>query len=284
VWAARSLGLPTSSDFRTNFHQYSRYYGLSRGAGRVFSAQRRLHNATDCTFVPTPELRVELAAQGFRRLSVVGRGVDGARFSPTHRCAALRASWGAGEADTVLLHVGRLAPEKNVGLALRCFGQLRREHAGLHMVVVGAGPSQAALQAACPEARFVGMKVGDELAMYYASADLFVFPSLSETFGNVALEALASGLPVLAFRRGAAAQHVRDGLEGFLVEPGDEDGFIAAAARFVASSTDRAAMRMLAHTAGQRAQWQDVLAGFEQRLEDVIRRKSEGIVAWACHD
>jgi glycosyltransferase involved in cell wall biosynthesis len=282
--AARSLGIATSSDFRTNFHQYSRHYGLGALAAGVFAALRGLHNGTDRTFVPTMALRRELEGQGFERLAVVGRGVDTARFDPARRNAALRAAWGAGAADTVLLHVGRLAPEKNVALALRAFEALRPAHPGLRMVVVGDGPARKALEAAHPAATFVGMQTGDELADCYASADLFVFPSLSETFGNVTLEALASGLPVVAYARGAAAEHVRDGAAGLLAEPGDEAGFVAAVGALATDPARRLAMRAEALAEARRARWDDVLARFEHQLRDVVQARAWGTLAMAGHE
>jgi glycosyltransferase involved in cell wall biosynthesis len=270
--AARSLGLPTSSDFRTNFHTYTRHYGFGPLAPLALGLLRRFHNLTDCTFVPTPELRDELAAGGWQRLAVVGRGVDTRRYGPQHRSAALRAQWGAGEHDVVLLHVGRLAPEKNVPLALRAFEQLRATRPDVRLVLVGDGPSRAALQAAHPEACFVGTQRGEALAACYASADLFVFPSLSETFGNVTLEALASGLPVVAYRTAAAALHVTPGQAGWLAEPGDEAGFVGAVQR-LATHAALQPLREGALQAGQRARWDEVLARFEHHLLGLVHAR-----------
>eukprot|EP01036_Dinobryon_divergens_P041294 gene41294-54723_t len=206
--AAVQMKLPVCSDFRTNFHHYSRHYGLGACEGLVLSGLRHFHNRTQCTFVPTRAALRELFQHRFDNLCVVGRGVDIQRFHPRHRCDALRRQWQAGVGDAVLLCVSRLAAEKNVGLALRCFESLRSRCPGARMVVVGDGPMRRKLEAAHPQVHFAGMLRGDALAQAYASADLFVFPSLSETFGNVTLEALASGLPVVAFRAAAAAEHV----------------------------------------------------------------------------
>ena len=269
--AARSLGLPVSSDFRTNFHQYSRHYGLGLLAPLVLAGLRRLHNATRCTFVPTAALQRELARAGFERLAVVGRGVDTDRFSPARRSAALRERWGVGEHDPALLHVGRLAAEKNVVLALRAFEAVQRQRPGARMVLVGDGPARERLQAALPTAHFAGMQRGDELAAHYASADLFVFPSLSDTFGNVTLEALASGLPVLAYDTAAAAEHVTSGTNGLLVAPGDEQAFVDAACRLAAEPPQRlAAMREAAVGAARKARWSEVLDGFEAVLQQLV--------------
>jgi glycosyltransferase involved in cell wall biosynthesis len=225
--AARRLGLPTTSDFRTNFHQYSRYYGLRWLESPIRSYLRRFHNGAGRTFAPTARTRQELIDAGFERVEVVGRGVDLERFSPARRDRSLRLSWTADDGP-VLLYVGRLAAEKRVELALNAFQSARRFDARARMIVVGDGPRRAALEREFPAVRFIGTQTGDALAACYASADLFVFPSESETFGNVTLEALASGLPVIAFDSGAASEYVVDRLNGRLVAPGDDAAFVIA--------------------------------------------------------
>lgn len=271
--AARALGIVTTSEFRTNFHQYGRYYGIGFLAGPGLGLLRRFHNLTARTFVPTRAVRHELAAVGFHDLSVVGRGVDTERFSPAYRSRALRRSWGAADEAPVFLSVGRLAPEKNVELALRAFARARRVCPALRMIVVGDGPSRARLTAAHPEATFVGVQRDADLAAHYASADAFLFPSLTDTFGNVVMEALASGLPVLAFECAAAAEHVESGVSGRLVAADDEAGFIAAASDLADSPGLSAAatpMREAAVAAARRATWDEVLSRFEARLQDTV--------------
>ncbi len=269
--AARSLGIAVTSDFRTNFHQYSRYYGISWLAAPVLALLRRFHNLTRCTFVPTQASRNELGAAGFHNLTVVGRGVDSDRFTPAVRSAALRAEWGAGADARVLITVGRVAAEKNIGLALRAFERARELVPSTHLIVVGDGPARARLEAAHPAARFVGVQRGEALAAHYASADAFLFPSLSDTFGNVVMEALASGLPVLAFDAAAAAEHVVDGGSGRLVVPGQEHAYIDAACALVRlPAAALASMREQALAAAHRATWPEILARFEAGLEDTV--------------
>ena len=267
--AARSLGIATTSDFRTNFHHYSRYYRIAFLGRPVLGLLRRFHNLTQRTFVPTRNGAAELRAAGFHNLAIVGRGVDSEGFAPSLRSEALRARWHAGAAP-VLLMVGRVAAEKNVELGLRAFERARALRPGTQMIVVGDGPARAALQKAHPEAQFVGVKRGAELAAHYASADVFLFPSLSDTFGNVVMEALASGLPVVAFDTAAPAEHVVDAVSGRLVAPGDEDAYIAAVTETVAADTDLAPMRAAAVLAARRASWPDILARFESRLVETL--------------
>jgi glycosyltransferase involved in cell wall biosynthesis len=268
--AARAEGLATSADFRTNFHAYSRHYGMGALAPVVLAWLRRLHAKADCTFVPTPALARDLSAHGFERLQVVGRGVDTQRFTPARRDAALRASWGAQDGDPVLLHVGRLAAEKNAGLALRCFEWLRGARPALRMVVVGDGPLRGQLQAAHPAACFVGLRQSDELARHYASADLFLFPSLTDTFGNVTLEALASGLALVAFDTAAAAVHARDGHSACLAPAGDNPAFFAAGLRALQQGTaPDGVLRRQARDAALKADWEPVLRQFDEHLRAV---------------
>ena len=229
--AARRLRLPVTSDFRTNFHAYSQHYGVGWLKTPIAAYLRKFHNLTRCTMVPTHTLRAELQAMGFERVSVVARGVDTQGFHPRHRSAELRAAWGAGERTLVMLAVGRLAPEKNLGVVLRAYEAMRAQGADVRLVMVGDGPQRAALQQRCPEALFAGMRRGEDLAAHYASADLFAFASLTETFGNVTLEALASGLPVLAFHTAAAGDWVRHGRNVWLLPVDDEEVFVQQAAR-----------------------------------------------------
>ncbi|MBN8503114.1 MAG: glycosyltransferase family 1 protein [Burkholderiales bacterium] len=223
--AARKLHLPVVSEFRTNFHAYSQHYGVGWLRSPLLAYLRKFHNQCDATLTPSPDLREELSRQRFERLHVVGRGVDTQRFRPERRSALLRAQWGLKESDTALLCVGRLAPEKNLLLLIDAYERLRREQPCSRLVLVGDGPMRDALQARCPDAVFAGMQRGEELAAHYASADLFAFPSLTETFGNVVLEAMASGLPVVAFDYAAAAQLLADRQAGALAPLGDPEAF-----------------------------------------------------------
>jgi glycosyltransferase involved in cell wall biosynthesis len=267
--ASRLLGIPVTSDFRTNFHQYSRYYGLGWLSPVVHDYLRRFHNQSATTFVPTTALAQELGKEGFERLQVVGRGVDTVQFSPKKRSAAMRAQWNAADGP-VLIYVGRLAAEKNVSLALCAFDAVRLRSPSARMVVVGDGPLRRRLEAEHPAAVFAGVQRGEALAAHYASADLFVFPSLSETFGNVTLEALASGLPVIAFDTAAAAEYVDDCANGLLAPVGAERAFVAAACSLAWQHHHLGDVRARARHAALKADWSDVLNRFEAHLADTV--------------
>lgn len=226
---AHTLDIPVVSTFHTNFHSYSRHYGLGWLRGSIEGYLRWFHNRTQATLVPTAALAGKLQERGFRNVDVLARGVDTRLFHPARRCSALRASWGAGERDCVVLVVGRVAAEKNLGLALRAFAAIRQAQPTARMVCVGDGPLRHTLARRYPECRFVGNRRGEELARHYASADLFLFPSLTDTFGNVVSEALASGVAVVGFDDAATACLVDNHSNGRRVPPGDEAAFIATA-------------------------------------------------------
>ena len=281
IRAARASGVPVTSDFRTNFDQYSEHYGFGWLRGIVGGYLKHFHNATDRTFVPTPGVRTVLAQQGFERIEVVGRGVDAESFSPLHASAKLRALWGADENAPVLLYVGRLASEKNVPLAFRAFEAVRARTPSARLVVVGDGPLHKKLARMHPDAIFAGPQRGAALAAHYASADIFLFPSLTETFGNVTLEALASGLLVVAFRSGAAAVHIDDCTSGVLVEPGDEQGFVAGACALALQFRWLGMMRASARRAGVAASWDSAVKRFELCLSDAAHA-IEAPIAGSC--
>lgn len=269
--AARSLGLPVVTDFRTNFHLYSHHYGLRWLEAPILAWQRALHGRALATMVPTVEMRDQLAAQGFQHLEVVGRGVDTALFDPARRSEGLRASWGVRGTEPVVLAVGRLADEKNLGLACAAFEAIRRRQPAARLVMVGDGPARDALKARCPDALFVGARRDVDLATHYASADLFLFPSLTETFGNVTLEALASGLAVLAFDRAAAGSLIASGRDGLLVPAGDDARFVAEACSLSEDPGRRQSMGRLARALATTCTWSRTVARQEAVMVAAIR-------------
>lgn len=268
IRAARRLGIPVVSGFHTNFQQYSGHYGLGLLTRLLTHYLRWFHNRTSTTLVPSASQRLELQRRGFQRLELLARGVDSQLFHPARRSAELRSSWGLGEQDIAVLHVGRLAPEKNLALLQRSFRDLQASYPQqrLRLVLVGDGPQRAQLQSALPDALFCGLQRGESLAAHYASGDLFLFPSLSETFGNVVLEALASGLAVVAYDQAAAAQHIRHGHNGALAMPGDEQAFIEAAQWLLEDRETLRRVRLNARQHAGKQGWAAIVEQFEGHL------------------
>jgi glycosyltransferase involved in cell wall biosynthesis len=263
---ARRLAIPLFSGFHTNFHGYARHYGAGWLWPLVLRYLRRFHNRTLGTLVPSPGLRRQLHAAGFTNLSVLARGVDSRLFTPRRRSEALRQAWGAAAGDLVVLYVGRLAPEKNVPLVIEAYRAMQRVSGSLRCVIVGDGPSRAALEAAHPDLRFCGVQTGEHLAAHYASADVFLFPSETETFGNVTLEAMASGLAVVAYDYAAAHMHIRHGERGVLVPYGDVGAFIEAAVALARSPQvgRETGARARVYAAG--VDWSTIVERFEKLL------------------
>lgn len=230
LFAARRAQIPVATGFHTRFDEFVTHYGLRFLRGAALSYLRAFHNRADCTLVPTRELAEFLQAHGVRSVQMLRRSVDTRLFNPARRSLALRAEWGIEPAALAVIFVGRIAPEKNLELAVRSFDAIQARHPSARFIWVGDGPSRAELQRARPGDHFAGMRRGEDLARHYASADLFLFPSLTETFGNVTLEAMASGLDVIAFDYGAAHEHIgADPSLGSAVAFGDHVAFIRAA-------------------------------------------------------
>lgn len=268
--AARRLGIPVSSDFRTNFDAYSEHYGLGWLHGLIRAYLRRFHNQSGLTTVPTESLRAELAHAGFERMTVIARGVDNERFCPSRRSESLRQTWGADSDDLVVTCIGRLAAEKNLHAVMDAFGSIKLQHPRARLVLVGDGPLRQPLESRHPDTVFAGQQTGDALAAHYASADLFLFPSLTETFGNVTTEAMASGLPVVAFARAAAAELIHDGINGRVLPTHDKAGFIAAALELAGDAQQRRCIGEAARRSVSRLGWPAIIAQFEDRLRELV--------------
>jgi glycosyltransferase involved in cell wall biosynthesis len=224
---------------------------------------RRFHNQTTATLVATDELRASLQTTRFRNVEVVGRGVDCALFTPTRRSPALRAAWGAADDDVVVAYVGRVAAEKNVDLAIDAYRAMQAVHRRLRFVVVGDGPAHERLRRAHPDLIFCGFRRGEELGAHYASADIFLFPSATETFGAVTLEAMASGLGVVGYDYAAAREYVTHAENGLLVPYGDRRAFIANAVRVVSAPGLLARIRRAARQTVLPLDWARVVERFE---------------------
>jgi glycosyltransferase involved in cell wall biosynthesis len=272
--AARRLRLPVSTGFHTRFDDYARHYGFAFLTPIVGAYLRRFHNRADATLVPTAELADDLAASGFRNVRLLRRAVDTQLFDPSRRDDTLRREWRLGERDLAVIHVGRIAPEKNLDLAAAAFRAIQARHRSARFVLVGDGPARKALGDANPDFLFAGMRHGADLARHYASGDLFVFASLSETFGNVTLEALASGVPVVAYDYGAAREYLRDAGVGASVASRDREAFIAAAVSAAERVAHEPDMRTRARAAVAGLDPASVAASFAELLGGLSSRRA----------
>ncbi|GAB3357885.1 glycosyltransferase family 4 protein [Lysobacter tyrosinilyticus] len=273
--AARRLGIPASTGFHTRFDEYMRDYGAAFLAQTALRWMRRFHNGADATLVPTRELQQFLQGNGFNDVVLLPRAVDTKLFDPARRDAALRAQWGVGEDGVAAIYVGRIAPEKNLDLAVRAFRELQKSRPDARFVWVGDGPARAKLQQENPDFVFCGIQRDEAVARHFASGDLFVFPSHSETFGNVTLEAMASGVPTIAFDYGAAREHLRNDEHGAAIADGDDAGFVSAVIRIATDSALRAAMGRAGREAISGLRPDQVAADFDALLQDLAGRREQ---------
>ena len=269
--AAKRLGVPVATDFHTNFHAYSRHYGFAWLARPVMGYLRAFHNRAQCTMVPTAEMAEQLAAAGYRGLRVVGRGVDPQVFSPGQRSSGLRARWDAHDATPVALCVSRFAPEKNFPLVIRAFEEMRQVQPATRLVLVGDGPMTEALRSRNIGYVIAGRLVNGELSAHYASADIFLFPSTTETFGNVTLEAMASGLGIVAYDYAAARQHLAHGRSALLAPFDDAQAFLAHARHIARDPALARRLGAAARHAAESLTWERVVGDLEAVLADVAR-------------
>ena len=210
LMAARQARIPFVTSYHTHFSAYLEHYRLTFMGGVTWPFLRWYHNAGRRTFAPSEIVRAELEDKGFHGTRVWSRGVDHTRFAPAFRSRELRESLGADDDTVLVVYVGRIAPEKGIDVALEGMRQVMTRHAGTRKVafaLAGDGPAEAQCRAIAPAGTtFVGKLGGRALSEFYASADVFVFPSITETFGNVVLEAMASRLALVAPDWGATTE------------------------------------------------------------------------------
>lgn len=263
---AKQLQIPVLTGFHTNFHQYSHYYHVGWLEPLISGYLRWFHNRTTATLTPTKKMRDQLDAMGIVNSVKLSRGVDCQRFNPAERCQELRRTWGAATDTPVVLYGGRLAAEKNITLAITAFNAIQERHRNARFVLVGDGPLRRELQEKHPHFIFCGMQTGNALARHFASGDIFLFPSKTDTFGNVVTEALASGLGIVAFDDAAANEHISHGVNGFKVPLGDDQAFVAAAITLFEERDTLVKIRHAARDHALSIQWPHIIDQFESLL------------------
>jgi glycosyltransferase involved in cell wall biosynthesis len=274
LMAGRELGLPVATSFHTNFDHYLSHYRLGFLRPFVWRYLRWFHNQAAVTLVPSEGTRRRLLQARFRRVEIWSRGVDCRAFHPWKRDILLRQALGLRPDDVLLLYVGRLAPEKNLTVLLGAVKALRERFGTgdrqLRLALVGGGPLARWLaEQNLPAVLLPGLQRGESLARWYASADLFVFPSRSETFGNVVMEAMASGLPVVAFDSPGVNEQVVHGKTGLIVSATPE--LVEAIDLLSHEPQRRACMSKNARSAAESRAWEPIFDSLEQRYELLLR-------------
>lgn len=269
---ARSLGRPVVASYHTDLPGYASVYGVGLFRETLWSYFRWVHNQADLNLCPSKYTLRQLEDNGFERLGVWGRGVDARLYNPYRRSSEVRRRWFPEDPDApILVYVGRLAMEKRLHM-LRPVLDARPD---ARLVLVGDGPLRADLRERFAGTRtvFAGYQQGRALAEAYASGDVFVFPSNSETFGNVVLESMASGVPVIAADEGGPVDHVHDGLNGYLFDRDSTDHLIERVGHLLDDAVHRLELGLGARAYAERQSWGEILDGvladYRRLVQDV---------------
>lgn len=272
---AERLGLPLVGSYHTELGEYTaRLSGSTRLGSLMQSYMRWLYGACERILVPSETTRAGLVACGWRadRLEVWPRGVDDTRFSPARRSPALRRSWGVSDDRPALLYAGRLSREKGLALLAGLGGLLDAHRIPHRFVLAGQGPMAPELRRGLPDAVFTGAVDHGAMGEIMASADLFLFPSETDTAGNVVLEAQASGLPVLVTDRGGPRENMRDGETGFVCGAGSERDFCWRVAQLLADPGKRGAMGRSARALASGRAWPQALRPLFASYRESLQR------------
>ncbi|WP_416886250.1 glycosyltransferase family 4 protein [Marinospirillum sp.] len=283
---AQRHNLPVVAGYHTHFADYLPAYRLGFLQGSALRYLRWFHNQAQCTLAPTEAQCQALTDQGFERVQCLGRGVDTQLFHPYQRSWMLRQRLGLGAQQLLVGYVGRLAAEKNMLLLLRAFSEIQQVRPDARLVLIGDGPFRSEIQQRCPQAICVGWQQGIELARFYASLDLMLFPSLTDTYGNVVAEAMASGIPVLAFDRAAAQKLIQNRVNGWSVAAPPHQAsaaelkaadtrFCLAAQQMVKEGSRLPQIGQAAYLSVQSLSWEAVNQQLYQLLSSVLRKEKD---------
>ena len=276
IYYGKVLHVPIVISYHTNLPAYLHYYGMGFFEGPTWKLMRERHLRADLNLCTSTQMMDELRNHGIDRLALWERAVDAQRFHPSKCSAEMRNVLSAGEpGKPLLLYVGRLSAEKDI----RTLREVLRSMPEARLAIVGDGPTRRDLEKHFrgTPAYFAGYMRGEPLAEAYASADVFVMPSKTETLGLVLMEAMAAGCPVVACNAGGIPDAVEDGVTGFLFEPDDKRGLVETVRRALTNSEERAAIRVRARADVERHSWdgstRQLRQYYAQAIEDPRPKK-----------
>lgn len=272
IVAARLLGIPTIASYETDVAGFAAVWGLGMLCGPINNYYRWLHNRADLNLCPSHATAADVRALGFRRVAVWPRAVDTERFHPLHRAAPWRDRLSGGHPEApLLLYAGRVAPEKRI----RWIRPVLDAVPEARLAIIGDGPSRANLERlfAGTNTVFTGFLRGQDLSAAYASADIFVFPGPKETFGFVVMEAMASGLPVIAARAGGPLDQITHAVSGLLFEPNDQSSLVEAVASLAHDPGKARRMGRAARLVAESRSWTHVLDGLLEQYAALIGQR-----------
>lgn len=271
-WAL-DRGVPAVGAYHTHFPTYLRYYRLPFLEGGLWRYFRWMYNNCAATLVPTKPIAAELREHGIKRLRFWPRGVDTVRFNPALRSGAFRARARVPAGGVLFAYAGRLVQEKNVHLVADAWRMVRRAVPSARLVWIGDGPERDHLRKKAPDALFPGYLLHEELSAAYASADVLVFCSVTETFGNVILEGMASGLPAIGIEAGGVGGVIQEGRTGLKISKEDPRQLAALMIRLAKDHGERARLAANALRHARSQSWDAVFARQFRVYEDVLRKR-----------
>ncbi len=275
---AKDMGVPAVASYHTRLDTYLKFYrlGFLENWGRNYL--RRFYQRCRLVYPPSQSMADILREQGIAtNLEVWGRGIDSDLFSPVKRSMAWRRSLGVSDEDVIVTFVSRLVKEKNTGLVVDVLQQLASKNISFRTLIVGRGPEEQQLRDALPDAIFAGFLTGEDLARAYASSDIFFFPSESETFGNVTLEAMASGLPTVCADASGSNSLVEDGVTGYSQDTQNSSGFVQRIAALAQNSQLRNTMGGAARNRALTFNWDVILEKLVDSFLRIANEKSTGL-------
>ncbi|MGN3973821.1 glycosyltransferase family 4 protein [Tsuneonella sp. SYSU-LHT278] len=272
---ARDRGLPVVASVHTRFETYPRYYHLGFLEPAVEGWLRKLYRGCDALVTPSPSMIETLREQRMNDdIGLWSRGVEHAIFNPGRRDDAWRRELGFAPGDLVIGFLGRLVLEKGLDVFAGVVAELKRRSVEHKVMVIGDGPARATFQERMSDACFVGFQGGENLGRAVASMDVLLNPSVTETFGNVTLEAMACGVPVVAADATGAASLVEDGVNGYLVAPRDIGAYADRIAAYAADPALRAAHGQAGATRAQAFEWDAINSAVADTYLRVLAARS----------
>ena len=256
------------SSYHTHFTSYLKYYKLQLLEPLIWKYLTWFYSQCQHIYVPSPAIRKQLEEKGVSGLHIWPRGVDTTLFNPDKRDNAWRRSHHIPKDNCIVSFVSRLVWEKGLKTYARAIDMISKRYDNITALVVGSGPAKDDMQAMLPNAKFTGFLEGVELAKAYANSDIFMFPSDTETFGNVTLEAMASGVPSVVANAGGSNSLIDDGVNGYLAQPGEPKDFAQKAIDIIMHSKHSYAMQEAARKEALNYTWHNI----NRNLLDCYRR------------
>ncbi|MED1559753.1 glycosyltransferase family 1 protein [Bacillus paramycoides] len=280
LYYAKRLNIPVVGSYHTDFDAYLRYYKIEFLSTMLWNYLKWFHSHMQKNFVPSPETLHQLKNKGFQNLYIWGRGVDCSLYHPTYNKDLFRKKYNI-TADYILSYVGRLAPEKDIDTLQTLIHMTNKERNDIHWLIAGDGPLAKILHENVPKTNvtFTGYLQGEDLAEAYASSDLMVFPSATETFGNVVLESLACGTPVIGANSGGVKNIIKDEKTGFLCDPKNEDSFLSSIYYLLNNEEKLKQMGLAASSYAKSQSWDEIFLNLLNQYEEVLHRNKAELLA-----